>query len=195
MTPIPRYNKYKVQAFIDRYSGGKSPLSADYFINLSEKYAIPLDLMLAQAAQESAFGTKGRAVRTKNMFNIGNFTPGDKYPAGHPINEKNSTYMGDWERGAELYAKTIKNDYLKGKTKDQLLDKFVNYIGNPYATNPVYGQELRSILRRGNFTNTLVEPNPYVPDVSPFLPIQPPMQAGQMTRRARRLNSNTAVRR
>lgn len=88
-----------VQAIIDKYSGGKAPLKAEDFIEVSKKYGVPLDLMLAQAIAESNIGTKGRAVKTNNIFNVGNTDDGS------------NEYQKDWKAGLERYAKLIKDEY------------------------------------------------------------------------------------
>ena len=97
-----------VQAIIDKYSGGKAPLKAEDFIEVSKKYGVPLDLMLAQAIQESAIGTKGMATRSHNIFNIKNNG-----------NTGRLTDQGSWKQGLENYAKLIRDEYTTdGKTVD-----------------------------------------------------------------------------
>lgn len=155
----------KVQAFIDRKSGGKSPLNAHFFIKLSSETGVPIELILAQAARESAFGTKGRGARTKNMFNIGNYTEGDFYPPGHPKNTMNSNFMNSWEKGAYTYANTVKRDYLKNKTIDELLNRYTNHLDKRYAKDPNYETYLKEhIQEMGNLrVNT-----PPMRNVSPY---------------------------
>ena len=137
----------KVQAYIDKMSGGKSPLNASFFIRISEETQVPIQLILAQAAQESNFGTKGRAVRTKNMFNIGNYTEGDLYPAGHPKNTMNSKFMNSWEKGAYAYANIVKRDYLKDKDMNELLNSYVSDKGR-YAEDLNYEKKLKWHLNK-----------------------------------------------
>jgi len=97
-----------VQAIIDKYSNGKSPLKAEDFIEVSKKYGVPLDLMLAQAIQESNFGTKGMAARSHNIFNVKNNG-----------NTGRLTDQGSWKQGLENYAKLIRDEYTTdGKTVD-----------------------------------------------------------------------------
>lgn len=97
-----------VQAIIDKYSGGKAPLKAEDFIEVSKKYGVPLDLMLAQAIQESSIGTKGMATRSHNIFNVKNNG-----------NTGRLTDQGSWKQGLENYAKLIRDEYTTdGKTVD-----------------------------------------------------------------------------
>lgn len=97
-----------VQAIIDKYSGGKAPLKAEDFIEVSQKYGVPLDLMLAQAIQESAIGTKGMATRSHNIFNVRNNG-----------NTGRLTDQGSWKQGLENYAKLIRDEYTSdGRTVD-----------------------------------------------------------------------------
>lgn len=89
-----------VQKIIDKYSGGKAPLKAEDFIEVSQKYGVPLDLMLAQAIHESSIGTRGMATRSHNIFNIGNNG-----------NTGRLTDQGSWKQGLENYAKLIRDEY------------------------------------------------------------------------------------
>lgn len=189
-SPSARYDRTKVQAFIDKYSDGKSPLNADFFINLSANYDIPLELMLAQAAAESNFGTRGRGARTRNIFNIGNYTQGDIYPPGHELNRKYSTPMSDWEKGAVAYAATMRKDYLTGgKDMQQLLDNFVNVSGNRYAANPKYEKDLKFIINKADLGKTMYTPSLYnTPVYTPAI-FTPPFA----NRRRIRTNLNTSA--
>ena len=97
-----------VQKIIDKYSGGKAPLKAEDFIEVSQKYGVPLDLMLAQAIQESSIGTTGMATRSHNIFNVRNNG-----------NTGRLTDQGSWKQGLENYAKLIRDEYTTdGKTVD-----------------------------------------------------------------------------
>jgi flagellum-specific peptidoglycan hydrolase FlgJ len=145
---IPKYaeggsldptNPQQIQKIIDKYSNGKAPLKAEDFIEVANKYNVPLDLMLAQAIQESNIGTKGRAVRTKNIFNIGNTDDGT------------ANYKGSWKSGLESYAKTISNEYIgKGNTAStqDLLSRGMTRVkdGKRYASDKNYVNRLNQIL-------------------------------------------------
>lgn len=129
----------EVQKIIDKYSGGKSPLKAEDFIEVANKYDVPLELMLAQAIQESNIGTKGRAVRTRNIFNVGNTDSGAEND------------MGNFKSGLEAYARLIKSQYsVDGKIDIQGLINS-NFkrpkLGDHYASDKNYGNRIASILK------------------------------------------------
>jgi YD repeat-containing protein len=137
-----------VQKIIDKYSNGKSPLKAEDFIEVSNKYGVPLDLMLAQAIAESNIGTQGRAVRTKNIFNVGNTDDGKE-------NNQSS-----WKAGLENYAQLIKNEYATDPnnitTQDILNNDFTQpKKGGRYATakyTPQVAKILKEINPGSNYT-------------------------------------------
>ena len=58
-----------IQDFIDKNSGGKSPVTSQDVMDVSAKYGVPVEFILAQGKLESSFGTKGRGSRTKNIYN------------------------------------------------------------------------------------------------------------------------------
>lgn len=131
-----------VQKIIDKYSGGKAPLKAEDFIEVSKKYGVPLDLMLAQAIAESNIGTKGRAVKTNNIFNVGNTDDGS------------NEYQKDWKAGLERYAKLIKEEYASDPnnitTQGILNNDFVRpKKGGRYATSK-YTPQVTKILNEIN---------------------------------------------
>lgn len=131
-----------VQKIIDKYSGGKAPLKAEDFIEVSQKYGVPLDLMLAQAIVESNIGTKGRAVKTNNIFNVGNTDDGS------------NEYQKDWKAGLERYAKLIKDEYATDPnnitTQGILNNDFVRpKRGGRYATAK-YTPQVTKILNEIN---------------------------------------------
>lgn len=161
----PRYSVERVQAIIDKFSGGKSPLKAQDFIKVAIEEKVPLDLMLAQAAAESGFGTKGRAVRTKNVFNIGNYTQGDQLSKDDPLMDRYSTYMPTWMDGLKAYARNMRSNYLtRGKGTQDLLKKFVNKQGQRYAADPDYESTLGTIMKGfGNLYATTPKNKPTAP--------------------------------
>ena len=86
----------------------KSPISAERWIELSNELDMPLDFLLVSAFQESHFGTKGRAVQTQNIFNVGNTDCGDGKPA---VEDECNRFIESWEVGVFEFAKLIKNCY------------------------------------------------------------------------------------
>lgn len=145
--PDIKPNRAAVQKIIDHYSNGKSPVNADQILAVADKYQIPVELILAQGIHESHFGTKGRAARTNNIFNVGNTTPGDSLPMNHPDKSKYDHHFNTWDEGLDAYGKLISSRYLKGKSVDDLMSNFVNASGNRYAENKDYEKNLSQTIK------------------------------------------------
>ncbi len=130
----------KLQSIIDKYSKGKSPLKAKDFVKVSNDTGVPVDLMLAQAIQESNIGTNGaRPIKTKNAWNVGNVDSGS------------NEYQGSWLDGAYRYANLIKNEYAPNpnniKAEDIIANDFVRpKKGGRYATDPQYTKKISSLV-------------------------------------------------
>lgn len=88
---------------------------------------VPVELALAQGQMESHMGTKGRNPRT-NPYNVGEFDAGTMQRFATP------------QDGVNAYYNLMANNYLKGKTADDLRTNFVNTAGKRYASNPQYEQ-------------------------------------------------------
>lgn len=133
-----------IQKIIDKYSNGKSPLKAQDFIDVAKKYNVPIDLMLAQAIQESHIGTDGnRTKSTNNIFNVGN------------VDNGTNEVQKDWRSGLERYAKLIKQEYSSDpnnvNTQEILSNNFTRpKLGGQYATDPNYTRNIYSILNKIN---------------------------------------------
>jgi hypothetical protein len=57
-------------------SGGKAPISAKDFMELCKIYRVYPCLALAQEIIESRLGIRGLALKTMNIFNVGNSEDG-----------------------------------------------------------------------------------------------------------------------
>ncbi|MDR1019040.1 MAG: glucosaminidase domain-containing protein [Lachnospiraceae bacterium] len=128
----------RVQQVIDRYSGGKSPFSAMDYLDVSRATGVPVGLLLAQGIQESNLGTKGVAVRTRNVANVGNFND----TTGKETN--NDT----WKAGLYRQALLLKNEYgVNGESDVQRLfsNNFMRPAGGYYATASDYGSKVGSL--------------------------------------------------
>lgn len=140
-------NQSSIQGFIDEYSDGKSPITAQDVMDVSAKYGVPVELILAQGRLESNFGTKGRGARTKNIYNVGNVTAGDTMAKDSTEQKKYSRDMGDWVNGLESYADLMLRKYRPADGNwNKLLEEFVNNDGNRYATDTNYEKTLSSII-------------------------------------------------
>ena len=61
--------------YSDRYIQEKakgSPIKGQDILDASKKYNVDPNLVMALMQQDSSFGTKGKAIRTKNPGNVGN---------------------------------------------------------------------------------------------------------------------------
>jgi len=141
-------NQSEIQSYIDKYSEGKSPITAQDVIDVSAKYGVPVELILAQGRLESGFGTKGRGARTKNIYNVGNYTSGDTMVKDSAAQKAVSREMTDWVGGLEAYAKLLVEDYMPedGDWSKLLDQEFVNKDGNRYATDEKYEDTLKSLI-------------------------------------------------
>lgn len=146
MNSSMQINEQQIQSFIDAKSGGNSPITAKDVMDVSAKYNVPVELILAQGAMESNFGTKGRGSRTKNIFNVGNTTSGDKMRKDSKEQQAVSRKFNSWIDGLDAYASLMSRRYAPDGNWSNLLDNFVNDEGNRYATAEGYEDSLRQMI-------------------------------------------------
>ena len=130
-------NPNKVQNIIDKYSNSNSPLTAEDYITVSNRTGVPIELLLAQGAVESNFGTQGRAVRTKNVGNVGNTDSGA------------AEYKNTWRDGLLRQANLLKNEYKVSSYDDinrLINNRFERPTGGHYASAPNYSQQIAKVL-------------------------------------------------
>lgn len=141
-------NQKEIQSYIEKYSDGNSPITAQDVIDVSAKYGVPIEFILAQGRLESNFGTKGRGARTKNIYNVGNYTSGDTMRKDSAEQKAVSREMTDWVGGLEAYARLLQQDYMPedGNWNRLLENEFVNKDGNRYATDDKYEGKLKDII-------------------------------------------------
>jgi peptidoglycan hydrolase-like protein with peptidoglycan-binding domain len=109
-----------------------------------EKYNkyVPPELALGQLAAEGGVGNSAPtniAIKTKNPMNVGNMDDGSK------INHSSV------QSGIDSYYNLIAKDYIgKGRTAQDLINKFVNHEEKRYARSPNYEKVVGSIAREVN---------------------------------------------
>lgn len=112
------------------------------FVNTPNKF-VPAELALAQLALEGGIGNKNpksKPIRTNNPFNVGNTTTNEKRYA-------------DVQLGIDAYYNLIANNYLtKGKTANDLLNRFVNKNNQNYVGNDsgAYEKQLAALATQAN---------------------------------------------
>ena len=130
----------RIQKIINRYSGGKSPFTAQDYIEVSKSTGVPIDLLLAQGIKESNLGTQGRAVRTKNVGNVGNTDDGT------------ASYTNSWKEGLYRQANLLKKEYKVSGTSDVqrlVSNDFIRPVkGGRYASAKNYGASIGQLLNK-----------------------------------------------
>lgn len=147
----------KTKEYIAKYQKSESPLDAEMLVKVAQKNNFPLDLILIQAHTESHFCTNGRAVQTKNCWNIGNVDAGDTKATD--CQDGTSICLNDYEKGLGLYIYYMTSCHFhEGEkiTTQKFFDrnfsiirkgsKICGQIGARYATDVKYREKLSSIL-------------------------------------------------
>ena len=167
LSSIPVYKdggltKENIQGIINRYSKGKSPLTAENYIKVSNETGVPIELLLVQGIQESSFGTAGRAVRTKNVGNVGNTDDGS------------SRNMNSWEDGLRAQANLLRKEYgatSMSAVKNLISSGFVRPKDKArYASDPQYEKRLSGLLKTitGQDFSAYKGSSDYEPSQSPY---------------------------
>lgn len=126
------------QHYIDSVAPN-SGLRALLLVENCEKYGIQVTFALAQAEIESHFGTKGLAFRTNSVWNVGAFDGHSYNSIQHKYNNPNDSIVP--------YLELLSNNYLQGKTIEDLLESYVDINGNRYASDKYYESKLKSTLQ------------------------------------------------
>ena len=126
------------QHYIDSVAPN-SGLRALILVENCEKYGIPITFTLAQGEIESHFGTKGLAYRTNSVWNVGAYD-------GHSLNDISHTYSNPND-SIIPYLVLLTNNYLPGKTVEDLFDSFTDINGNRYASDKYYEIKLRDKVK------------------------------------------------
>lgn len=129
------YNSLNIE--IKNVIGNKTKMSSEVILNMCIKHNFDITLLLAQAKVESCFGTKGRSLRTKSVFGVGAYDNG--------VNRYYYKHVND---SIEPYILLVKRDYLINKSVDELLDNYVNYRNERYASNIKYEKIVTKVRNR-----------------------------------------------
>ena len=126
------------QHYIDSVAPN-SGLRALILVENCEKYGIPVTFALAQGEIESHFGTKGLAFRTNSVWNVGAYDGHDYNSISHKFGNPNDSVIP--------YLELLTNNYLQGKTTEDLLESYIDINGNRYASDKYYESKLKSTLK------------------------------------------------
>jgi flagellum-specific peptidoglycan hydrolase FlgJ len=123
-------------------------LNPTLLVQLCSKYEIDIVFVIAQAILESHIGTKGKAVQTNSVWNVGTFDDGMiHYRYSHP-NKSIEPYL-KLVKERYLIKVTAQGDTLHREIGNLISDRgYVNYEGKRYATSPVYENLLRHWIIR-----------------------------------------------
>jgi hypothetical protein len=99
----------KIQNYLNRWTPN-SPLNAEMIIETSQASGVPVDFILTVCHAESHCGTKGRAVQTKNPFNVGNTDAGDWKSV---VCGRANWCLNSWAEGLAKFTALIKNCYFE----------------------------------------------------------------------------------
>lgn len=145
----------ELQNYINWSAGNmdkESPIKAEWLVEASNEYGIPIEMLMIQAHNESHFGVDGRGVKTMNIFNVGNTDGGDGFDANDPTKADFNNFQPTWQSGINIYADLINRRYKpeSGNWSDLWAgdNTFVNDNGQRYATDPSYEKNFRSGLVR-----------------------------------------------
>ena len=145
-----------VKRAMDRWNTN-IPVAPEAFIKAANTFGIPVEFMIALAAKEGSIGVGDRQMRTKNFFNWGNSTKGDKLPPG-PEQDKYNKYFETWEDGLMAWADGLVRMYRpddgdwsklweddEGFVTQRSGDDFVK--GTRYATSEDQEEVIREIIK------------------------------------------------
>lgn len=138
----------------------------EYLVLSCNIYDFDIPLLLAQARQESQFGTTPRARRHNSMFSVGAWDNGSNRAKYQSQNDAIADYI-----------RIMQEDYLDGgllSAEDILKDgKFVNFDNKRYASDRNYEKKLRgirnAILKNHPCLSSNIDPNTYTPSTKQYI--------------------------
>lgn len=138
---VKAVEEYMIYALKNQgYTLKSTDLKPETLVKVSIESGIDLPFIMAAAHQESCFGATPRAKRTNSVFSEGCYDNGQNVVT---YSDANDSVYG--------YVKLLKKSYLvNGKTFMDLLKpgKFVNGVGNRYASDKDYEFKVNNIRNR-----------------------------------------------
>ena len=123
-----------------------SKLDGEIVVDMCCEYNVDIAFVLAQGQIESHFGTTGTARKTNSVFNVGAY---DGYSASKQ--RANGFGFSHPNESVEPYLILLINNYLvNGKTINDLMVSYINYLGMRYASDTRYEHMLRSVYNKIN---------------------------------------------
>lgn len=123
-----------------------SKLDGEIVVDKCCEYNVDIAFVLAQGQIESHFGTTGTARKTNSVFNVGAY---DGYSASKQ--RVNGFGFSHPNESVEPYLILLTNKYLvNGKTINDLMVSYINYLGMRYASDTRYEYMLRSVYNKIN---------------------------------------------
>lgn len=123
-----------------------SKLDGEIVVDMCYEYNVDIAFVLAQGQIESHFGTTGTACKTNSVFNVGAY---DGYSASKQ--RANGFGFSHPNESVEPYLILLTNNYLvNGKTINDLMVSYINYLGMRYASDTRYEYMLRSVYNKIN---------------------------------------------
>lgn len=123
-----------------------SKLDGEIVVDKCCEYNVDIAFVLAQGQIESHFGTTGTARKTNSVFNVGAY---DGYSASKQ--RANGFGFSHPNESVEPYLILLTNNYLvNGKTINDLMVSYINYLGMRYASDTRYEYMLRSVYNKIN---------------------------------------------
>jgi len=146
ISKVRNYSEKKLIKEVDVYMKSIAPtekLDAALLVELCNKYEIDITLAIAQAILESHIGTKGRAIQTNSVWNVGAFDNGIIHYTYSNPNESIEPYL-KLVKERYLIKITAQGDTLQRDIGNLIADRgYVNYEGKRFATSPSYENLLR----------------------------------------------------
>jgi flagellum-specific peptidoglycan hydrolase FlgJ len=123
-----------------------SKLDGEIVVDKCCEYNVDIAFVLAQGQIESHFGTAGTARKTNSVFNVGAY---DGYSATKQ--RANGFGFSHPNESVEPYLILLTNNYLvNGKTINDLMVSYINYLGMRYASDTRYEYMLRTVYNKIN---------------------------------------------